>query len=99
MSDMSGAADASAGSKIFVGGLDRTVDEGVVRNFFSQFGPVVEVRRPRPSSRRGTRNLVGFRHSRISWLSIYLLLFGHIKHVRAMSLAWNWKPQTEPMND
>lgn len=35
--------DASAGSKIFVGGLDRTVDEGVVRNFFSQFGPVVEV--------------------------------------------------------
>jgi hypothetical protein len=29
MSDMSGAADASAGSKIFVGGLDRTVDEGM----------------------------------------------------------------------
>ena len=33
----------TAGSKIFVGGLDRSVDEGVVRNFFSQFGPVVEV--------------------------------------------------------
>jgi len=43
MGDMANAADASAGSKIFVGGLDRSVDEGVVRSFFQQFGPVVEV--------------------------------------------------------
>ena len=80
MADMASPTDASAGSKIFVGGLDRSVDEGalnshtamisetftslfrnnttlqidfahpfrpktgVVRNFFQQFGPVVEVR-------------------------------------------------------
>jgi len=43
MADMASPTDASAGSKIFVGGLDRSVDEGVVRNFFQQFGPVVEV--------------------------------------------------------
>jgi hypothetical protein len=29
MGDMANAADASAGSKIFVGGLDRSVDEGM----------------------------------------------------------------------
>lgn len=40
---MSNSVDGSAGSKIFVGGLDRSVDEGVVRSFFQQFGPVVEV--------------------------------------------------------
>ena len=108
----SAAGDASAGSKIFVGGLDRTVDEGatrsrgtraratttdatrraidraigrsratgrfaiarfdamleragtdetttatdagVVRNFFSQFGPVMEVRDARGA--RGARS-------------------------------------------
>jgi len=41
---MPNSADGAAGSKIFVGGLDRSVDEGVVRSFFQQFGPVVEVR-------------------------------------------------------
>lgn len=73
------ANDASAGSKIFVGGLDRSVDEGipypkfrrqpsihllyknpyfpfslpgVVRSFFQQFGPVVEVRQLQRGSRR-----------------------------------------------
>merc|ERR1711991_177926 len=44
MGDMPNSADGAAGSKIFVGGLDRSVDEGVVRSFFQQFGPVVEVR-------------------------------------------------------
>lgn len=43
MGDQPITVDASGGSKIFVGGLDRSVDEGVVRSFFSQFGPVVEV--------------------------------------------------------
>jgi len=43
MGDMPNSTAGSAGSKIFVGGLDRSVDEGVVRSFFQQFGPVVEV--------------------------------------------------------
>lgn len=43
MGDMANSADTAGGSKIFVGGLDRSVDEGVVRSFFQQFGPVVEV--------------------------------------------------------
>ena len=89
MADMASPTDASAGSKIFVGGLDRSVDEGastlcatseawtshfrfhrikskrfdyefrallaptgVVRNFFQQFGPVVEVRKTSPFDSR-----------------------------------------------
>jgi len=45
MGDMASANAGAqdAGSKIFVGGLDRSVDEGVIRSFFQQFGPVVEV--------------------------------------------------------
>jgi RNA recognition motif-containing protein len=42
MGDAAGMEGSSL-AKIFVGGLDRSVDEGVVRNFFSQFGPVLEV--------------------------------------------------------
>ena len=116
----SAAGDASAGSKIFVGGLDRTVDEGatrsrgtrardddgrdatrdrsrdrsiardgtirdarfdavieragtdetttradagVVRNFFSQFGPVMEVRDAR--GERGARSTTRWGGARV----------------------------------